>query len=382
VTIEKIENRDDPHRRLSLIRLFVYEYLTGGGIDPELAGESGIADLSVLIVEGRAMRDAMVQDLRDLGGIDVSFASSRFEAAAASRSPLQHYCAAPGEPMMEFVARAAREHDYAWIVAPECDGLMLQLADAVGAARWLGCTKVAIALCSSKRQTAALLATHGIAVTPALDAEGMALDGTAASRRDVNADGAAGWVVKPDDGAGGLDTYRFDNFAEARADFTGRLAAGRKPVLQEWVNGDALSLSLICSATCNELISINRQRIGVADTPAAGHAGRVIEFDGVDVDCIDQGSAQGRTLAALAQRVTAALPGLRGFVGIDVVWRPDGEPVVIEVNPRVTMAYVGLSARLKRNLAAQVLAAHGVKIAPATADDALHAPVFAGRAAS
>ena len=363
-----------------MIRLFVYEYLTGGGIDPELAGESGIADLSVLIVEGRAMRDAMVQDLRDLGGIDVSFASSRFEAAAASRSPLQHYCAAPGEPMMEFVARAAREHDYAWIVAPECDGLMLQLADAVGAARWLGCTKDAIALCSSKRQTAALLATHGIAVTPALDAAGIALDGM--SSRRIDADGTAGWVVKPDDGAGGLDTYRFADFAEARADFATRLAAGRNPVLQQWVNGDALSLSLICSAAGNELISINRQRIGVADAPAAGHAGRVIEFDGVDVDCIDQRSAQGRTLAALAQRVTAALPGLRGFVGIDVVWRPDEDPVVIEVNPRVTMAYVGLSARLKRNLAARVLAAHGVKVAPATADDALRVPVFAGRAAS
>lgn len=354
-----------------MISLFVYEYLTGGGIDPELAGESGIADLSALIVEGRAMRDAMVQDLRQLDGIDVSFASSRFEAAAASRSPLRHYCAAPGEPMMDFVARAAREHDYAWIVAPECDGLMLQLADAVGAARWLGCTKEAIALCSSKSATAALLAAHGLAVTPALDG--------AAVRGPDTDNATGGWVVKPDDGAGGLDTFLYDDLTQARAEFAARLAAGRKPVLQRWVHGDALSLSLICGAEGNRLISINRQRIGVADAPAAGHAGRVIEFDGVDVDCIDKESAPGRTLAALAQRVAAAVPGLRGFVGIDMVWRPDQEPVVIEVNPRVTMAYVGLSAKLERNLAAQVLAAHGVKLASATAGDAQRVPVFVGR---
>ena len=33
-------------------------------------------------------------------------------------------------------------------------------------------------------------------------------------------------------------------------------------------------------------------------------------------------------------------------------------PVLIEINPRVTMAYVGLSAALNRNLATAVLAAH------------------------
>ncbi|HEY6895520.1 MAG TPA: hypothetical protein VI258_15200, partial [Rhodanobacteraceae bacterium] len=42
--------------------------------------------------------------------------------------------------------------------------------------------------------------------------------------------------------------------------------------------------------------------------------------------------------------------------------RPDGVPVVIEVNPRVTCAYVGLSAALRRNLARDVLSVHGVAL--------------------
>jgi predicted ATP-grasp superfamily ATP-dependent carboligase len=43
---------------------------------------------------------------------------------------------------------------------------------------------------------------------------------------------------------------------------------------------------------------------------------------------------------------------------------------VIEVNPRATVAYAGLSARLGRNLAADVLAAHGLQVAPRARDSA------------
>ncbi|MFC0400124.1 ATP-grasp domain-containing protein [Paraburkholderia rhizosphaerae] len=364
-----------------MIRLFVYEYLTGGGIDPDLAGESGLADLSALIVEGRAMRDAIVQDLRALENVDVSFASSRFEAAAASRSPLSHYCAAPGESMMDFVARAARAHDYAWIVAPECDGLMLKLAEAVGANRWLGCAPEAISIASSKRATSALLAAQGIATTPALDPRMIDTDVARADSHD-----AAGWVVKPDDGAGGLDTWRYDALSDACAEYRARDASGRNPVLQEWVDGEALSLSLICGGAAGaRLLSINRQRIGVSDAASPAHAGHVIAFEGVDIDQIDRRSPQGRMLETLALQTAAALPGLRGFVGIDMVWHPVRGPIVIEVNPRVTMAYVGLSARLGRNLAADVLAAHGVRTSSLQAYHgaaSASAPLFVGRTRS
>jgi predicted ATP-grasp superfamily ATP-dependent carboligase len=338
------------------MKLWVYEYLTGGGIDRQLAGNSSLADLSALIVEGRVMRDAIVGDLRLLDGVDVCFASSRFETVAPG---LAHNRAKPGESMMEFVARASREHDYAWIVAPECDGLMLDLADAVGPARWIGCTKEAIAVASSKSATAALLASHDIAVTAALQPA------------QIDPHTQRRWVVKPDDGAGGLDTHLYDDADHARAEYAARRATGRESVLQEWVDGDALSLSMVCgadgadgadSAPRATLISINQQRIGIAEA-VAGHPGRVIEFDGVDIDRIALDSAQGRTLETLAQRVAGALPGLRGFVGIDVVWHPGRGAVVIEVNPRATVAYAGMSARLGRNIAADVLAAHGLHVA-------------------
>jgi predicted ATP-grasp superfamily ATP-dependent carboligase len=346
-----------------LTRIFVYEYLTGGGTDPAQSASSSLADLSALIVEGRVMRDAIVADLRALGDdIEVSVARSRFEAADPTRGD---YVAREGESMTAFVARVAREHDYAWIVAPECDGLLMRMYDAVGAARWVGCTKEAIRLASSKSATAALLAAHGIATTPAVEPGAAGIDRSGR------------WVVKPDDGAGGLDTLVFDRFDDACAEYEARTAAGRNPVLQRWVDGEPLSLSLACGEgwgelagdrICNhisnpiELLSINRQQIGLSASDPASHRPAVVEFDGVQLAQIPLDSEQGRALDDLAQLVGAALPGLRGFAGIDIVWHPQRGPVVIEVNPRATVAYAGMSAALGRNVAGQLLRVFGVSV--------------------
>ena len=43
----------------------------------------------------------------------------------------------------------------------------------------------------------------------------------------------------------------------------------------------------------------------------------------------------------LARRAVAAVPGLRGYVGVDLVLGDEGESV-IEVNPRLTTSYLGL----------------------------------------
>ncbi len=329
--------------RLPLIKLFVFEYLTGGGIDPDIASPASLADLSALIVEGRVMRDAIATDLRALPGIDVTIASSRFEHVDDRYS---HQRAQEGESITQFVSRMAREHDYALVVAPECDGLLLRLYDAVGATRWLGCAKEAIRVASSKSATATCLQAHGIATTPALEPEQAAsLD-------------AANWVVKPDDGAGGLDTYVYRDLDAALKEYGARAAAGRNPVLQEWIDGEPLSLSLICDEAGAQLVSINRQRIGMSSDTPSNRNERIVEFDGVDADYIPLDSAKGQALERLAMRVAHALPGLRGFAGIDVVWNEARGPVVIEVNPRLTVAYAAISK--KRNLAAQLLAAHRV----------------------
>ena len=302
-------------------RVFVFEYLTAGGLDQEDA-----ATAATLLPMGLAMRDAMVQDLLQAGGVQVSVATCA--SSAAPPAGAQACTPPPGKPMADWVAWQAARHDAVWLVAPETDGLLATLQQAVPAAQWLGCDAAAITLAGRKRATLARLAAFGVTTPLAF------------------ANTATRWVVKPDDGAGAVATHVHDSLAAAHA--AQCRAAGGSVTLEPWVDGEALSLSLLCSPAGTELLSINRQHIHV---DVQGQVG----YGGVAVGAIPLDDARGPALAALATQVGRAIQGLRGFVGIDVVWHAAMGPVVIEVNPRVTCAYVGLSARLGRNLAAEIL---------------------------
>jgi predicted ATP-grasp superfamily ATP-dependent carboligase len=300
-------------------RVFVFEYLTGGG---QVDGDA--AATQALLPQGLRMRDAMVGDLLRAGGFEVTAATcGRAPAPPAGARPC---VAQPDESLFDLVAWQAALHDAVWLVAPETGGLLAPFAQQVPSDRWQGCDAAAIRLASSKSATLAHLAAHGLRTPLAFEGQ------------------TSRWVVKPDDGAGAVATTVHRSLAAARE---ARRAGAM--TLEPWVDGHPMSLSLHCRDGRAELLSINRQRI---DIDGEGR----LAYAGVDIDCVPRDGAAGTALAELAGRVMQAVPGLRGFVGIDLVWHAARGPVLIELNPRLTCAYVGLSARLGRNLAAELLA--------------------------
>jgi predicted ATP-grasp superfamily ATP-dependent carboligase len=319
-------------------RIFVLEYLSGGGLDGP-----GPADADrELLAAGTAMRDAIVADLLALEGVRVSVAGApggkpgaAGPAAPAPPPAIAHVSPAAGETVEAFVRRLAPAHDASWIVAPETGGVLARLRAAVGPAGWLGCEEDAIACAASKSATLARLAARGVP-TPLDFVEGH----------------GGRWIVKPDDGAGTLATRAHADRPRAAADLAARRAAGLRATMEPFVDGEPLSISMIVGANLAgfaRIVAFNRQRI-VAD------ADGWLRDDGVQAAAIDtQTDARAQALRGLAWEVADALPGLRGFVGIDLIWNEERGPVLIEVNPRATTAYVGLSRRLGRNLAADVL---------------------------
>ena len=311
-----------------MTRIFVYEYLSGGG--DRAANDD-------LLPMGQSMRDAIVADLLRLDDCEVSVAACEGTEVPTGRA--RSVRPRDGETPFDFVARHAPVNDLVWVVAPETDGVLAQLARRVDPARWLGCDRDSIRLTSSKRATLRRLADAGVCTPLAFE----------------HAPDVTQWVVKPDDGAGSIDTRVHASFEAATRDGANRSShaghAGCATTIEAWVEGQSLSLSLLCGVEHTELLSINRQHLLI-------DADGSVSFCGVAVNALLLDDPRGATLRALAASVGKAITGLRGFVGIDLVWHAQRGPVVIEVNPRVTCAYVGLSSALGRNVAGDIIAAH------------------------
>ncbi|MDZ7754227.1 MAG: ATP-grasp domain-containing protein [Gammaproteobacteria bacterium] len=113
--------------------------------------------------------------------------------------------------------------------------------------------------------------------------------------------------------------------------------------------GEAASLSLLVADDKVTLLGCNRQRVAVADD------GFVLL--GCEVNALE--GDRGR-YEEIARGVVAAMPGLWGYVGVDLMITDEG-PMILEVNPRLTTSYVGLSRSLEANVAHMVLtlAGHG-----------------------
>jgi len=278
---------------------------------------------------------ALAGDLSRLPGIEVVVARDpaiRLDDVAGDIRAVnpEHLWAAWGE----LIARC----DAVWPIAPETSGILEEVTALALRHRRpvLNTSGVALAIARSKHATAAHLARTGVPVAPT------------ARLGEAPPASTHGWVVKPDDGAGAIDTHFLPDRA-ALARWQEHHREGNVAV-QAFVPGTPLSLSLLMQDGACWLLSCNVQHVRCE--------GGVFAYRGGTI-----GGAEARrpALETLAARVAASLPGLWGYVGVDVVDGPDGA-AVIEINPRLTTSYVGLAESLGLNPAGLVLALRKQKL--------------------
>ncbi|MBQ0944793.1 ATP-grasp domain-containing protein [Ideonella sp. 4Y16] len=305
-----------------MTRIVVYELLSAGAL-PLGPAESRLLD------QGVAMRDALARALADLPGLTLSVADSPAAPAHQGRGVRAH----AGEAAEAFVRRLAVTHELVWVIAPESDNWLLRCKRLVGAQRWVGSSAAALEVSSHKPRTLAALAGAGLRTPDNIGAEVQ----------------PAHWVVKPEQGAGAEGCWRLSGKAQALRMLAARRARGEAVLCQPWITGEPLSLSMACRPDGCRLLAVNRQQL---HTPDDGE----LRFLGVEAAAVAPGDPRWRRLEAVAQSVWAAIPGLRGYVGVDLVWHPQLGPVCVEVNARLTCAFIGLAERLGRPLAAELLA--------------------------
>lgn len=225
---------------------------------------------------------------------------------------------------------ALKTCDAAWIVAPESGGILLSLIRQVEAlgVKVLGCRSDAIAIASSKRQTARILEQAGIATIPTPDACGE----IPPSR--------SGWVAKPDDGAGADDMIATADFGHLQNWLKERMDTH---IVQPRIDGRHASATTVMKAGKAALLSVNSQTLELTGQ-GCHYLGGVIGY-----------YEQYRTaITPVVDAIAAALPGLWGPVGVDFIMTEQG-PVVVEINPRLTTLWSGLHRALGINPAQLVL---------------------------
>jgi predicted ATP-grasp superfamily ATP-dependent carboligase len=313
---------------------FVFEFVSGGGM----------ANLDLpasWLEEGRAMLEAAVQALADNRIEVVTTIDARFDFPLPARTIRVEYT----DQVETILTDALQSTDFGLIIAPESDGILQRLTTlAESAPGWhLGSSADAVVLGADKLATSLhLLQNPNLRrlMPPTLNGSSC----THVSERVV---------IKPVEGAGSIDTFVVAGSTLELA--FARLGLDRSRfVVQEFVPGVSAGLSLLSDgmgkvehvAACMHDVTFESIEQGID---------RIVLKDGHPANHV---SEQAITIAAEAVR---AIPGLRGWVGVDVILDANGKlSAILEINPRLTSSFVWALNRTDRSdIMSRWLALHG-----------------------
>ncbi|MBN2243340.1 MAG: ATP-grasp domain-containing protein [Acidobacteria bacterium] len=304
--------------------VFVHEYFCGGGArcgDPP----GGLA------AEALGMLWALLADFRAWGGVRTAAAlDPRFEERipGLNRNTLpadEVVRVPPGKYDAVFLDLVSR-CDAALVIAPETGGILSGLSGRVESAGklLLGSGASAAAVAGDKESCDRIFRAAGL---PALETSVSGFDCAERAAREIGFP----LVVKPPDGVGSEGVC----LAGSGSDIPAALACARRVasrdavLLQPYVSGIHASVSLLVGGGRCLPLSLNRQRI---------RPGIPFEYRGVEVPF---GHPRIRDAFDLARSAARLIPGLNGYVGVDLILADDSVRLV-EINPRLTTSYIGL----------------------------------------
>jgi len=219
--------------------------------------------------------------------------------------------------------RLAQLHDLTYVIAPESNGLLAHLLEELDGFHVCSNHEV-VRRISDKAVVMSELSKMGLK-TP------QTLIYTPENQLELD-DLKPPFIVKPRTGTGCDGLKLFKSLGELKRFLSSRK---REFLIQEFVKGVPASVSLLTDGSRALPISLNRQFVSISRSMYLGG------YTPMKHKLLNKAFET-------AVKAVEAFRGLRGYIGVDVILSKNGV-YVVEINPRLTVSYVGLSRSLSEN---------------------------------
>jgi predicted ATP-grasp superfamily ATP-dependent carboligase len=309
------------------LNLVIFEYVSGGGYADQKLSSS-------ILSEAYGMLRSLVSDFKNAGHNVTTLMDSRlveFNAPVKANKIVPVYTQNQIEKKIEELSSLV---DYFYVIAPESGKILQKILQIIEDFGGLSLNSEIDAVnCVSNKMTAfEKFKQSGLKVpeTVVLDTK----EKTEIIRRQVKELGYP-LIIKPLEGTscGGLSKVKDENEISKAIKKVTQDSTSRQFVAQELVKGQAASACVISTGDKATALSLNKQLVNLSSpTGDSTYIGGVVPF---------KHSLEIEALRA-AEKAVEAVNGLKGYVGVDLTLS-DKEPILIEINPRLTVSYIGIN---------------------------------------
>lgn len=313
----------------------------------EYATASGIEDPSI-VIEGRAMLQGLLEDFNSK---NTSFLISHqsLPLGGGRCQPKTIF-----EDMEEWLKEDLSHYDACLPIAPEEDFILYRITRAIEehGLKVIGSLSEGVLTCSDKWETYQALKN----VSPLISTDKIFFDDLEGNSNRIKAisEFEKLKVVKPADGVSCSGVRVVDSQRKLEEASLQIKENSSFPffLLQDYVEGDSCSVSLLTDGQKAIPISLNLQNININDSYVDYNGGKTPLDHSLKYEAF-----------SVAKKAVESIKGLRGYVGVDLIL---GDHVhLVEVNPRITTPYIALRKLVNFNLGQAVLDAAQGTLPPA-----------------
>ena len=294
------------------------------------------------------MLRCLVSDLSRAGHRTVTLIDSRLRNSSSLIRAAQIISVYSKAQLAKIFWRTLESVDAAYVIAPEGDGTLEAFVRKLGESGVLSlnCSADSIHRSSDKALSFEVLRNAGLRVpeTRIIDLR----EGSETAAKEAMGIGTS-FILKPLSGGGclGLSLVSTQDEVKVALAKIKRVSKENFVIAQEAIQGIAASVNILCTSEGASWLTLNQQFVRLSSPRfESSYLGGLVPLEH---DLEDQ------ALEA-AIRAVESIPGLTGYVGVDMVLAEDGVHI-LEVNPRLTTSYIGARRVLEVNLAQAIVQA-------------------------